>query len=150
MLTNHHERWLEYSVLSMNGMRSLSPVHTRSPMWVMLKIFIYNLLWLAEYQCKGVVKFNLSDLLIWGQFRRSWKRLNWKNLLLTLIAVTRIINLFRCISQFKYFEFPMYIFYFRAALFCKKQVIWGEEQLTSNFRWTLYKADISIKWTLLP
>ena len=45
----------------MNGMRSLSPVHTRSPMWVMLKIFIYNLLRLAEYQLKGVVKFNLSD-----------------------------------------------------------------------------------------
>ena len=37
----------------MNGMRSLSPTHTRSPMWVMLKIFICNLLWLAEYQCKS-------------------------------------------------------------------------------------------------
>ena len=43
----------------MNGVQSLSPAHTRSPMWV---IFIYNLLWLAEYQCKGEVKFNLSDL----------------------------------------------------------------------------------------
>ena len=31
-------------------------------MWAILKIFIYNLLWLAEYQYKGVVKFNLSDL----------------------------------------------------------------------------------------
>ena len=102
----------------MNGVRSLSPAHTRSPMWVMLKIFIYNLLWLAEYQCKGVVKFNLSDLLIWGQFRRSWKRLNWKNLLLTLIAVTRIINL---------------VYFWRLLI----------------FRWTLYKADISIKRTLL-
>ena len=102
----------------MNGVRSLSPAHTRSPMWVMLKIFIYNLLWLAEYQCKGVVKFNLSDLLIWGQFRRSWKRLNWKNLLLTLIAVTRIINLV---------------------------YMWG----LLIFRWTLFKADISIKRTLL-
>ena len=61
---------------------------------IMLKIFIYNpLLWLAEYQCKGVVKFNLSDLVFRGLFRRSWKRLNWKTLLLTLIAVTRIINL---------------------------------------------------------
>ena len=77
----------------MNGVRSLSPAHTRSPVWVTLKIFIYNLLWLAEYQCKDVVKFNLSDLFFWVQLRRSWKRLNWKNLLLTLIAVTRIINL---------------------------------------------------------
>ena len=33
-------------------------------MWVMLKIFIYNLLWLAEYQCKDVVKFNLSDFFL--------------------------------------------------------------------------------------
>ena len=49
-------------VLSINGVRSLSPTHTRSPIWVMLKIFTYNLLWLAEYQCKGVVKFNLSNL----------------------------------------------------------------------------------------
>ena len=77
----------------MNGVRSLSPAHTRSPVWVTLKIFIYNLLWLAEYQCEDVVKFNLSDLFFWVQLRRSWKRLNWKNLLLTLIAVTRIINL---------------------------------------------------------
>ena len=69
----------------MNGVESLSPAHTRSPMWVALKKFIYNLFWLAEYQCKGVVKFNLSDLFFWGQFRRSSKRLNWKNLLLTLI-----------------------------------------------------------------
>ena len=42
-------------------------------MWVMLKIFIKifvkNLLWLAEHQCKGVVKFNMSDLFFWGQFR---------------------------------------------------------------------------------
>ena len=68
----------------MNGVRSLPPAHTRSPMWVMLKIFIYNILWLAEYQSKGAVNFNLSDLFFWGQFRRSWKRLNWKNLLLTL------------------------------------------------------------------
>ena len=54
---------------------------------------IYNLLRLAECQCKGMVKFNLSDLFFWGQFRKSWKPLNWKNLLLTLNAVTRIINL---------------------------------------------------------
>ena len=107
----------------MNGVRSLSPAHTRSPMWVMLKIFIYNLLWLAEYQCKGVVKFNLSDLFFWGQLRRSRKRLNWKDLLLTLIAVTRIINLDRFISQFKCFKFPILIFYFRLALFFKKQVM---------------------------
>ena len=46
----------------MKGVRSLSLAHTRSPMCVMLKIFIYNLLWLAEYQCKDVVKFSLSDL----------------------------------------------------------------------------------------
>ena len=51
-----------YSVLSMNGVQSLSPDHTRSPMWVMLKIFTYTLWWLAEYQCKGVVKFSLSDI----------------------------------------------------------------------------------------
>ena len=97
--------------------------HKITMMWVMLKIFIYNLLWLAEYQCKGVVKFNLSDLLIWGQFRRSWKRLNWKNLLLTLIAVTRIINLNRRILKFKCFKCPIFIFYFRSALFFKNQVI---------------------------
>ena len=66
----------------MNGTRHLPPAHTRSPMWVMLKLFIYNLLWLAEYQCKGMVKFNSSDLFSWGQFQRWWKRLNWKNLLL--------------------------------------------------------------------
>ena len=41
----------------MNAVRSLSLAQTRSPRWVMLKIFIYNLLWFAEYQCKGVVKF---------------------------------------------------------------------------------------------
>ena len=35
-------------------------------MSVMLKILIYNLLWLAKYQCKGVVKFNLSDLFFLG------------------------------------------------------------------------------------
>ena len=102
----------------MNGVRSLSPTHTRSPIWVMLTILIYNLFSLAEYQCKGVVKFNLSNLFLWGQFRRSWKRLNWKNLLLTLIAVTRIINL---------------VYFWRLLI----------------FRWTLYKADISIKRTLL-
>ena len=84
---------------------------------------IYNLLWLAEYQCKGVVKYNLSDLFFWGQSRRSWKRLNWKNLLLTLIVVSRIINLDRCISEFKCFKFPIFIFYFRPALFFREQVI---------------------------
>ena len=35
-------------------------------MSVMLKIFIYNLLWLAKYQCKSVVKFNSSDLFLLG------------------------------------------------------------------------------------
>ena len=95
----------------MNGVRSLSLAHARSPKWVMLKIFIYNLLWLAEYQRKGVVWFNLSDLSFWGQFWRAWKRFNWKKLLLTLIAVTRIINLGRCISQFKCFKFLIYVFF---------------------------------------
>ena len=47
----------------MNGMRSLSPTHTRSPMWVMLKIFICNLLWLAEYRCKGVVQGKILVLI---------------------------------------------------------------------------------------
>ena len=55
----------------MKGVRSLSPAHARSAMWVLLKLFIYNLLWLAEYQCKGVAKFNLSDVFLWDQFRRS-------------------------------------------------------------------------------
>ena len=59
----------------MSGVKLLSPAHTRSPIWVMLKIFIYNLLCWADYQCKGVVKFNLSDIFFLGQFRRSWKRL---------------------------------------------------------------------------
>ena len=44
----------------MNGVRSLSPVHTGSPIWVMLKIFVYNLLRLTRYECEGVVKFNLT------------------------------------------------------------------------------------------
>ena len=44
-----------------------------------------------------------------------------------------MINLVRCISQFKCFKFPRYIFYFRPALFFKKQVICWDEQLTSNF-----------------
>ena len=94
----------------------------------MLKIFIYNLLWFAEYQCKRVIKFNLSDLIFLDQFRRSWKWLNWKNLLLTLTAVTRITNLVRWISQFRYFKFPIYIFYFRPTLSFKKQVICWDEQ----------------------
>ena len=86
---------------------------------------IYNLLWLAEYQCKGVIKINLSDLFFWCQFRISWKRLNWKNLFLTLIAATRIINFDWCIFilQFKCFKFQIFIFYFRPTLFFKKQVI---------------------------
>ena len=56
--------------------------------------------WISIF--KGVVKFNLSDLFFWVQFRRPWKRLCQKNLLLTLIAVTRIINLVRCILTFQY------------------------------------------------
>ena len=40
--------------------------HKITMMWVMLKIFIYNLLWLADYQCKGVVKFNLMNLFFCG------------------------------------------------------------------------------------
>ena len=39
----------------MNGVRSLSPAHTRSPMWVMLKIFIYN--FLQTLQVCGKVQF---------------------------------------------------------------------------------------------
>ena len=81
----------------MIGMQSHSPVHTRSPIWVMLKTFTYNLLWLAEYQSKGVVKFNLIHLLFLVHFLRSWNGLNWENFLLTLLVVTRIINLVRCI-----------------------------------------------------
>ena len=38
-------------------------------MWIMLKIFIYNLFWLSEYQCKDVVKLKMSNLFFWGQFR---------------------------------------------------------------------------------
>ena len=72
-------------MLSSNGVWSPSLVHTRPPVWVMLKILICILLWLAEYQCKGVVKLNLSDLFFLGQFRRSWKWLNWKILLVTLL-----------------------------------------------------------------
>ena len=49
--------------------------------------------------------------------------MNWKNLLLTLIAVTRIINLNRRILKFKCFKCPIFIFYFRSALFFKNQVI---------------------------
>ena len=89
-------------------------------MWIMLKTHI--LYWSTEYQRKGVVKLNLSNLFFCGHFRRSWKRLNWKNLLLTLIAVTRIINLV-------YF----WSYFWRLLI----------------FRWTLYKAESSIKRTLL-
>ena len=88
--------------------------------WVMLKIFIYNLLWLAEYQCKGVVKFNFSHVFFLGSVSEI---INWKNLLLALIAVTTKINLDRCILQFKRLKFPIFIFYFRPALFFEKQVI---------------------------
>ena len=34
------------------------------------KIF-YNLLWLAEYQCKGMVKFKMSHFFFWGQFQHT-------------------------------------------------------------------------------
>ena len=53
----------------MNVVRLLLPTHTRSPMWVVGKIFIYNLMWLAEYHCKSVVKFNFSDLFLGVIFR---------------------------------------------------------------------------------
>ena len=59
----------------MNGLRSLEwrAIVFASPhkitMWVMLKVLIYDLLWLTEYHCKGVVKFNISDLFFRGQFR---------------------------------------------------------------------------------
>ena len=49
--------------------------HTTYPMWALLKRIIYNLLWLAEYQCKGVVKFNLSDLfsgVSFGDYENGW------------------------------------------------------------------------------
>ena len=39
----------------------------------MLKIFFYNFLWLAEYQFKGVVKFNLSDLFFLGSLSEIMK-----------------------------------------------------------------------------
>ena len=57
----------------MNGAQSLSPAQARSPFCVMLKIFFYNFLWLAEYQCKGVVKFNLSDLFFLGSLSEIMK-----------------------------------------------------------------------------
>ena len=103
----------------MNGVRSFFGPH-KITMWIVLKTHI--LYWSTEYQRKGVVKLNLSNLFFCGQFRRSWKRLNWKNLLLTLIAVTRIINLV-------YF----WSYFWRLLI----------------FRWTLYKAESSIKRTLL-
>ena len=52
----------------MNGIQSSSPAHTRSSKWVMLKTLIYNLLWLADCQCDGVLKFNLSNLSFWVSF----------------------------------------------------------------------------------
>ena len=67
-----------------------------------------------------------SPVKVKGQFRRSWKRFSWKKILLTLLAVTRIINLVRCISQFKRSKFLIYGFYFRPALFFKKQVIFWD------------------------
>ena len=73
--------------------------------------------------CKGVVKFNFSDLFAWGHFQRSWKWMNRKIVHLNLIAVTRIINLSRCISELNCFKFPIYMFYFRPSWFFKKQVI---------------------------
>ena len=74
--------------------------------------------WLSMLGC-GKVQFEQS--FFWGQFQRSRKRLNLKNLLLTLIAVTRINKLVRFISLFKCFEFPIYIFYFRPAFFLRSK-----------------------------
>ena len=39
---------------------------------------IYNLFLLAEYQCKGLVKFNLSDLFFRGQFSEVLKTIEFK------------------------------------------------------------------------
>ena len=58
--------------------------HKITMMWVMLKIFIYNLLWLAEYQCKGVVKFNLSDLFYWGPVSETMKTVELEKFTLNL------------------------------------------------------------------
>ena len=52
---------------------------------IMLKIFIYNpLLWLAEYQCKSVVKFNLSDLFYWGPVSETMKTVELEKFTLNL------------------------------------------------------------------
>ena len=63
----------------MNGVRSLFASAHKIAMWVMLKIFIYNLLWLAEYQCKGVVKFSISDLFSGVSLGLSNKSTLWKS-----------------------------------------------------------------------
>ena len=49
----------------MNGVWSLSPTRIRPPMWVMLKISICNLVWLAEYQCKCVIQPKVLVLIIY-------------------------------------------------------------------------------------
>ena len=120
----------------MNAVRLLCSAHTRSPMWFMWKIFIYNLLWLAEYQCKGVVKFNISDLFFfWGHFQRSWKWLNWKNLLLILIVVTRVINLSRLFHNSNVLNFQYsYIFFLERHYFLRSKSFAGMSNIRKAWR----------------
>ena len=99
----------------MNAVRLLSPAHTRSPMWVMWKVFIYCLLWLVEYQCKGVVKFNLSDLFFWGHFQRSWTSWQIVDFMFTFedfwflegLSIKR--KLLSCTNGVHFIEIPLWV-----------------------------------------
>ena len=42
-------------------------------MWVKLKTLIYNLLWLTEFHCRGVIKFNSSNLFLLGSVSEIMK-----------------------------------------------------------------------------
>ena len=73
----------------MNGVRSLSPAHTRS-----ISMSIGN-----QYQYKCVVKFNLSDLFS-GSVSEIMKTVELEKVTFNLNAVTRITNLYLAIQMF--------------------------------------------------
>ena len=53
-----------------------------------VKNIYLQLLWLAKYHCKGVVKFNLSDLFFW----LNWLLSHWLKIMCTLWSVVKCTN----------------------------------------------------------
>ena len=58
--------------------------------------------WLSMWWC---IKVQFEQPFFSGSVSEIMKTVNWRDFILTLIAVTRIINLIKCISQFKFFNF---------------------------------------------